>query len=541
MKNKELQTIPIEFEIMDKVDDRFTFVKIYLMHLQKNLNNSVFTKDVVEKALWSLENTPILAFIKTDNDGNIDFDGHNSKIVVENGEYKYKYLCNGIGTIGNNCNPKFETKVAPDGTEKEYLTCEGILWTKKFEDVKTIMDKEESFKQSMELDDGFSGFYNPDGSFTFTDFKFYGACLLSNTKHEAMVGAHVEKMFDMDEIRKEIQTNMELLKFSLNKELNNESIQHIVVDESTLEKEGVKNLDEKLKLFENYPNLTIEDLSDYDTYSLEDLDIKLKELSESKNKDFEMSVSQLMETLGKSLRERTVTIDYHGEMMVVSEFYLCDVKDNNAIVIDYEWSTYYGIPFTKNGDSVDLDYDNKTEYVSDWRPKTNSDNQKFVAEDIKERIEKVYEIATNSFKPVETQEYKDLQTQYSTLETEKTEIQTKFDELQSQYTTLETEIQGLQNFKDEKLVAERKASENALFEMFAEKLTEDELKVVKETADKFSIEELETKLKLLVFDKEIKFEMKPKTKVEFSFDKKPEVKRSGRPYDDIMEKYVSDK
>ena len=71
MKDKSLQTIPISFEVTGQIDSRFTFVKIYLMHLGLNLNGSIFTKEIVEKCWDTLALTPILGYIQVDENENM--------------------------------------------------------------------------------------------------------------------------------------------------------------------------------------------------------------------------------------------------------------------------------------------------------------------------------------------------------------------------------------------------------------------------------------------------------------------------------------
>jgi hypothetical protein len=61
-------SIPIQFEKQEESEDsRFTKVKIYLMHTGKNLNNSIFNKSVVEDALPSLANIPIVGIFQLIN------------------------------------------------------------------------------------------------------------------------------------------------------------------------------------------------------------------------------------------------------------------------------------------------------------------------------------------------------------------------------------------------------------------------------------------------------------------------------------------
>lgn len=82
--------IPLDFEKIKEYqieDTRFIKCKIYLMHTGKNLNGSIFNKDVVEKAIPTLANTPILGFIEENSNGEQDFSNHEKKL-----KYKIKKL-----------------------------------------------------------------------------------------------------------------------------------------------------------------------------------------------------------------------------------------------------------------------------------------------------------------------------------------------------------------------------------------------------------------------------------------------------------------
>ncbi|MCD3328207.1 hypothetical protein G8V02_15305, partial [Clostridium botulinum D/C] len=89
-KNQVNKKIPVIFQKLDQYeseysDIRFLKVKIWLMHLGENFNGSYFSKEVVENAIPSLSNTPILTYIETNSSGEEDFSDHRTIIVVKNG------------------------------------------------------------------------------------------------------------------------------------------------------------------------------------------------------------------------------------------------------------------------------------------------------------------------------------------------------------------------------------------------------------------------------------------------------------------------
>lgn len=173
-------------------DIRFTKIKIWLMHLGENINGSSFDKEVVKKAIPSLANTPIMGSINYDYLGELDFEGHESEIeILEDGELKLINKTIPYGVIPENNNAKFEKRLGDDMIEREYLTVEGILWNKWEDAVELLHGKNGVTGQSMELADDYKGYF--DGKvFHFTEFKFYGACLLGDEIRPAMNNSTVE-------------------------------------------------------------------------------------------------------------------------------------------------------------------------------------------------------------------------------------------------------------------------------------------------------------------------------------------------------------
>ena len=214
MEKKVEKFIPLIFQKVQDYeanDTRFTKVKIWLMHLHENLNGSYFSKEVVTEAIPTLANTPILAFIEENSDGEIDFSDHRMVLVKKDGEISIKYLGQAIGVIPSDNNARFETRLCDDGIEREFLVCEGLIWNK-WDDPIDIFNRDVVKWQSMELHDDYEGYWGDDGLFHFTKFKFFGACALGKDVLPAMRNATIEAQFSYNDIFKDIQEKMEQFK-----------------------------------------------------------------------------------------------------------------------------------------------------------------------------------------------------------------------------------------------------------------------------------------------------------------------------------------
>lgn len=212
--SKETLSIPVIFQKKEEYsvkDTRFTKVKIWLMHTGVNENGSCFSRESIEKAIPTLANTPILAYIEDNSRGDKDFSDHRHGFVTEDGERKYKYLGSAYGVIPESHNAHFEKRLCDDGVEREYLVVDGLMWNK-LEDGIDILSKFGVKGQSMELDDeNYDGHFDENRIFHFTRFIFYGACLLGIDSQPAMANSTVEIKFCKD-LKSEIRNKLEIFK-----------------------------------------------------------------------------------------------------------------------------------------------------------------------------------------------------------------------------------------------------------------------------------------------------------------------------------------
>lgn len=265
--------IPVIFQKIQEVDDRFMRVKIWLMHLGQNYNGSSFEKENVIKAIPSLANTPILGFIEN-NGEELDYSDHRIILTRKNGKFEEKYIGQAYGVIPEDNSAKFEFRVGDDGVEREYLTCEGLLWQKW--DIPTeIMDRDSVKSQSMELHKDFQGYWNEETQlFHFTDFKFFGACILGSNVMPGMNSASIEKefSFSQESFQVQMQDKMEELKVAFSRYQKSQE------DDANKDKEDA-NMEKELLEFLSKYGLTDKGIEGQivlsDFTSVEDLEAKV--------------------------------------------------------------------------------------------------------------------------------------------------------------------------------------------------------------------------------------------------------------------------
>jgi hypothetical protein len=521
--------IPVIFQKLFSLhDSRFTKVKIWLMHTCENYNGSYFSKEVVTNAIPSLANTPILGYIESKDDTK-DFSDHRMIIVKEKDGVKVKYIGQAYGVIPESNNAQFEKRVGDDGIEREYLTVEGVLWNK-WDEPTEIMNRDGEKAQSMELHDEFSGQWSKDtGLFHFSEFKFFGACILGVGVSPAMNSASIEVEYTLKDLEKDIQNQMEEFKLAYSryqKSLEDNDI--------NFNKEG-ENMNEKLKELLAKYSLTEEaikekgfNLEDYSTE--EELDAKLQEYVQSNDpqSNFALTAGQLVDGIRSQFRSNTSTVDGYE----YQNYWYVDHMDNGTVVAydTNDWSLV-GMSYSVDGDAVTVDFGSikkyKVEYVPMEIPQGDSNTFSLVSKEYFEAQKALF-----------SSEKEAVESKFTTLQTDFTSVSQEKEELQTKYSNLESELQSLQEFKAQKESQERQEKENELFSQFSEQLTEEEIAPVKEVASQMSLEDIEERLFSLVGKKLAKFSKNDDSKKTLKVPVDPVVqKKSVAPYDDILEKY----
>lgn len=196
-------------------DTRFLKVTIDILHTGLNFNSSIFNKDVVEKAIPSIYNIPILGYINKDDVP--DFEGHEYVTVITPDSYEEKYYGRAFGVIPESCNPRWIVKECEDGEQREFLQVDGLLWNK-FSEATDIFYRDLTKSQSMELEiESMDGVEDENEIYTFTNFKFEGACILGDKLEPAMINSTITANFSKDDFVNNVVADIKnkLQEFSL--------------------------------------------------------------------------------------------------------------------------------------------------------------------------------------------------------------------------------------------------------------------------------------------------------------------------------------
>lgn len=213
--DKKKLSFPVLFQPIKNYtveDDRFTKVKIWLMHLGENFNGSVFEKESVDSALESLEYIPIVGFIEKNKQNEDDFSDHRYvTIKTDNGnEKKYMGIPYGVIKSTKDNNAHYEDRLCDDGITRTFLVVDGLIWNM-FKEGSEIVNRDLIKAHSMELFDdenSIEGYEDENGLFHFTKFSFRAACILGKDYEPAMINSTIEVQFTVSDFVKDIQKEL---------------------------------------------------------------------------------------------------------------------------------------------------------------------------------------------------------------------------------------------------------------------------------------------------------------------------------------------
>lgn len=197
MINVTTVKLPTHFEKTEGLDNdsRFQKVKIYIAHTGENLNNSVFSYDVLENMIPSLANIPILGYVGVNEDNEEDFRGHEKRLTLKDDKFKLSFATHAYGFVPEDNNAHFEVTGG-----KEWLVTDGYLWTRFIDAIELFNDANGSKGQSMEVGDA-EGYTDDRGRMVFTNARFTGLCILGDDVPPAMAGSTISTVFSKEDFK----------------------------------------------------------------------------------------------------------------------------------------------------------------------------------------------------------------------------------------------------------------------------------------------------------------------------------------------------
>lgn len=177
----------LRFENIVDLNPSFAAARVAIAYPGRNRNFSDISKETFEKALPSLKNVPLVGRYDEDKD---DFGGHDIK-VKKNGEGNYVIVNATVpfGVVPESSNVEWQMVTEEDGTQREYLFCDVILW--KRQNGYERLAQQNTWHQSMEI--GVNRYtVDKDGYCVIEDMDFEALCILSDSVEPCFESASVQ-------------------------------------------------------------------------------------------------------------------------------------------------------------------------------------------------------------------------------------------------------------------------------------------------------------------------------------------------------------
>lgn len=194
----------------EKFNSQFHLVKIYVAYAGMNRNFSIISKETFEKMIPSLYGVPIVGEWKGE-----DFGNHGGKIEISDEGVEFIDTTKPYGYIDSSSTVQWEKVIEDDGTERDYLTATGFLWTGRYPEALKVLDNKNN--QSMEIS-VFSGDMSEEYPeyFEITDGEFSALCVLGEDVEPCFESAKVSQFnLDKDTFKAEFTQMVTELKKSI--------------------------------------------------------------------------------------------------------------------------------------------------------------------------------------------------------------------------------------------------------------------------------------------------------------------------------------
>lgn len=421
--------IPCNFSVIEE-NDTLVKVKLRVVRDGINSNNCAFDLESIQKAEKTCCNIPILAHIRKDDLGNLDFDDHNiiTKLVTtpEGLKLEEYYIEQPIGLVPETNEATYEEI---DG--QTWLSVTGYIWKGYSNEALSIIDNSDFKGISMEIK-VLNGSKDDNGIYNISDFIFRGITVLGDHVRPAIDGAKLERFssnmeFDyskemlefskkLDEtFRKEDTVMADVKDLNIEEEVFNTEDNSINNEEMATQEEA-SQVEEVIEPVETKEEETQEEAVEVEeveaqpeTEEATDAEETVEEEVETESTEetseveetvedmnFSLSFDNIYALIEKELASHVVTRkDWDGEEYETNRYWLRTILplESIAIIEDREdnWNTL-GVKYTIENDTAILDMESMVEFISTWRAKKTDEvapkNFSLEAQAVKELADK---------------------------------------------------------------------------------------------------------------------------------------------------------
>lgn len=477
-------------------------IKVCYVGDQPNRNRSIISKDVAKELANSIPGSPIVGYY---NENIGDFEEHNRIIEISGGKIKLKSSTRPYGFVDLGAKVWFQKFVDDGAIEREYLMTEGYLWTGQFPEAKRII--ENGNNQSMELSQEFlDAYWTKDNNgkpkfFIINEAIISKLCILGEEEEPCFEGASITQpiiQFSYDnEFKEQLFSMMTELK-ELIKEGGAPVFTAFAVEIGDALWSAMYDFLEK-----NFPR----DLHEGESANCHRCSkYSIEGIYEDGTQKFVVLRARDEEPI--KLYRMNFVYDDNG---LVADSNFIEVKkdyipiSNNGPVFSLEAIEAYEQKRYKTVDNSQQENNNKIEFPMEGQInfKKSEDNKKEDGEEEKcpdcgkplSECTCKKEDKKTKYSLEDIPEYIELQTKYSTLETD-------FNALNEANKQLQEKVEALTQFK---LEMDRKEKQNMIDSFYM--LSDEDKKDVVENIDTYSLDDIEGKLSIICVRNKVNFNL----------------------------------
>jgi len=547
----------LKFEVqitdIEKINPLFSKCKIYVCYPDLNRNNSSISKQVIIDAIPTIFNCPILGEY---NETLEDFGSHGGKIEIKEDKVSYIQTTKAYGVIPESSEISWEIV-----NDKEYLVCTGYLWVSRYPEVLSVL--EEGKSHSMEI--GEIVFAQKDDYMEVKSFVFTGLCILGDTVEPCFEDSKIiAYSLDRDNFKNEFNQMVRELKYSLSNSTT--SYKDWCNSNVNIKFNNLKEQNTNKELDITNSNIISDELLNKN-FGKEEDEIMLFNKEEFAQ-TFKLTAMQLYDVLVGELCKATYIQTWYDEAYETSVYWMDDYDDQFVYAYNRVKGIDVKIPYSMEGDNAKLDFENEkrikytpTDWDDSMGEEVGSEFAKSIESFTKDFAEKMYSCGSSKMavekdtafavekETFETEkkefeiklsekdiEVKDFELKYNELDLKHNESETKYSEAFSKLEAM-SDYENLKTYKADKTISEK----DAMFSQFSTKLSEDEMKSIKDKSADLSVDEIKDKLFALVGQKN--FSLNSNSIITMGiggFDEK-EVISTDKPYSDIINKHAKNK
>lgn len=161
-------------------------IKVCYVSPLANRNDTVITYEVGKQLAATLPGAPIVGLFNTEAN---DFEEHSRRPVFREGMLELQDLTRPYGFVSPTDSPWYQDFME-DGEVRTYLMCRGYLWTRQYEEAGLAVNK----GQSMEVANNYSGYYDADWCFIYTNAEIDKLTILGDNFEPCFEGACISPM-----------------------------------------------------------------------------------------------------------------------------------------------------------------------------------------------------------------------------------------------------------------------------------------------------------------------------------------------------------